>query len=76
VKPILIILCTTVLLTACSSRYATNAEHEYTHSKNGPQLITPQPLTQNMISHFYDLPEPTTTAEVDIRPPVATRDLG
>lgn len=64
-----VILLSSLLLCACSTRYASNGENQYMNSKNGPHLGIPKPLAADTISHFYDLPEQTQTATVNIAPP-------
>ncbi|STX29417.1 Uncharacterised protein [Legionella beliardensis] len=58
----------TLLLVSCS-RYATNGEHIYLQSENGPLPNVPPPLTQANISHFYDLPTPGANLTVSLVPP-------
>ncbi|MFC3909542.1 hypothetical protein ACFORL_10720 [Legionella dresdenensis] len=68
---IVVLMVSAALLSACSSRYATNGEHVYLQSQNGEQLVIPPPLTASNISHFYDLPPRTQNAVVNIAPPSA-----
>ncbi|MFA6303252.1 MAG: hypothetical protein WC627_09000 [Legionella sp.] len=56
-------------LSACSSRYSSNGENVYLMSKNGVGVQVPPPLTSAGISHFYDLPAQTQSAQVNIAPP-------
>ncbi|AWN73368.1 hypothetical protein LEAN103870_15610 [Legionella anisa] len=60
-----------VLLFSGCSRYASNGEHLYLSSRNGPQLDVPPPLTRTNISSFYDLPQQNQNAQVSIAPPVS-----
>ncbi|WP_454780292.1 hypothetical protein [Legionella sp. WA2022007384] len=60
----------TLVLFGCS-RYASNGEHLYLSSRNGPSLEVPPPLTRANISSFYDLPEQNQNARVSIAPPVS-----
>ncbi len=46
----------------CSSRFATTGENLYKHSRNGPMLVVPPPLTQDSVSSFYVLPNPSNPA--------------
>jgi hypothetical protein len=64
-----VIFISSLLLCACSSRYASNGENQYMNSKNGPNLVIPKPLASDRISHFYDLPQQTQPAIVNIAPP-------
>ena len=59
-------------IVGCSTHYAKNGEHQYLKSRNGTPLLVPEPMTTADISHFYDLPTPTTqNAKISIKPPVA-----
>ncbi|HHF7367200.1 TPA: hypothetical protein ACPSKY_002326 [Legionella bozemanae] len=60
-----------VLLLSGCSRYASNGEHLYLSSRNGPSLEVPPPLTRANISNFYDLPQQNQDAQVSIAPPVS-----
>jgi hypothetical protein len=71
VKSIAIVLLSCLLLTACSSRYATNGESIYMQSQNGQNLLIPSPLSSDTISHFYDLPQPTENPTVSLEPPAS-----
>ena len=63
-----------VLACSCSSRFATDGEHQYVHSENGKTMVVPLPLTNENSSHFYDLPTLTTKkTEVSIAPPSETK---
>lgn len=62
-----------VMCTACSSRFSTNAEHQYLASRNGENLIIPSPLSDENISHFYDLPAQNQDAHVSVEPPTTPR---
>jgi uncharacterized lipoprotein len=58
-----------VMMTAgCMTRYATNGEHLYLGSTNGPKLVVPSSLSAESVSHFYDLPPSSPNAGVDITP--------
>jgi hypothetical protein len=66
----LIYICIASLLAiGCTSRYASNGENQYMKSKNGQNLVIPSPLSSDMISHFYDLPEQAQNSVVSITPP-------
>lgn len=58
-----------LILGACSSHYASNGEHIYLSSRNGPGIDVPPPLTASNISHLYDLPPQNQNAVVSIVPP-------
>jgi len=58
-----------LLVVGCTSRYASNGENQYMNSKNGQNLVIPAPLSSDMISHFYDLPDQTQNSVVSITPP-------
>lgn len=58
-----------VLGLAGCSKYASNGEHLYMMSRNGPKLVVPPPLTSANLSSFYILPEQTASASVSIIPP-------
>ncbi|KTD12205.1 hypothetical protein [Legionella jamestowniensis] len=62
------IILSVLVLSACSN-YASNGEALYLRSKNGQKLVVPPPLTDNNISHFYDLPAQNQNAMVNIAPP-------
>ncbi|WP_419418912.1 hypothetical protein ACNVED_10190 [Legionella sp. D16C41] len=64
----LVLLSLTTLLVSCS-KYTTNAEKMYLHSRNGATINVPSPLTTANISHFYDLPSPGQNVDVDITSP-------
>lgn len=68
-KRLFLIVIPLLALNACTSRYATNGEHVYLQSHNGPQLEVPPPLTRSNISHFYVLPQQTKDPRVSIIPP-------
>ena len=71
VKKLVVISALLLLVTACSSRYASNGENVYTKSQNGPFLVVPPPLFKGTISHFYDLStQPRQDPAVSIMPPV------
>lgn len=59
-----------ILLSACSSRYASNAETQYLKSRNGNALVVPPPMTNTNISHFYDLTQGRENVMVSIIPPI------
>lgn len=56
------------LLSACSS-LTSDAENDYLKSRNGPDLVTPNKLSDQNISHFYDLPPQNQNPSVSIKPP-------
>lgn len=58
-----------VLILFGCSRYATNGEHLYLQSRNGPSLEVPPPLSRANISTFYDLPQQDRDARVSVVPP-------
>ncbi|ASQ46634.1 hypothetical protein [Legionella clemsonensis] len=68
-KKIGLIVLSVLVLPACSN-YASNGEALYLRSKNGQSLVVPPPLTDNNISHFYDLPAQSKNAKVGIAPPL------
>lgn len=59
-----------VVVAGCTMPYATNNKLQYMESRNGPNLNVPPPLTTRNISSFYDLPDQTANAQVDLDPPV------
>lgn len=67
-KPELVILLSTLMLSACASYYVSNGEKNYLKSHNGQHLVVPPPLTENNMSHFYDLPPQEKDAHVSIEP--------
>ncbi len=67
-KKIAFVMSLIVLLPSCS-HYASNGEKQYLLSRNGATLVIPPPLTDNNISHFYDLPQQNQNAKVSIAPP-------
>lgn len=58
-----------LVLSGCS-KYSSNGENLYLQSRNGQKVEVPPPLTSSNISSFYDLPEQTQNANVNIEPPV------
>jgi uncharacterized lipoprotein len=69
-KVVVVIGCCSLLLLASCSQFASNGEKIYLRSKNGPGIVVPPPLTDNNISHFYDLPaKPSKQPEVGVEPP-------
>ncbi|RUR10249.1 hypothetical protein [Legionella sp. km772] len=58
-----------LVLSSCS-KYSSNGENLYLQSRNGQRVEVPPPLTSSNISNFYDLPEQTQNATVNIEPPV------
>lgn len=58
-----------LFITGCSSYFATNGEQRYLMSNNGPGIKTVPPLTDANVSHFYDLPQQTHIAKINILPP-------
>lgn len=58
-----------LLLSACSSRYASNGENLYMQSRNGVLLQVPSPLTRSNLSSFYVLPQQTGNPTISIAPP-------
>lgn len=67
---VIYIVIASILVSACTTRYASNGENQYMQSKNGANLVIPPSLTSDMISHFYDLPEQSKPSSVSIVPPV------
>lgn len=61
-----------LLLTGCGSWYTSGAEKRYLKSHNGPGLVINAPLTDDNISHFYDLPEQRTDPTVANTPPLSS----
>ena len=55
--------------TSCSSYYTDSGDQRYLHSKNGIELVVPQPLNAYSMIHFYDLTMPGQPAIVSIQPP-------
>ncbi|WP_078061476.1 hypothetical protein [Legionella saoudiensis] len=68
-KKLSFIVCSMLVLTACSSRYSSNGESLYLKSRNGVHLEVPPPLTKENISDFYNLPPQNQDARVSIAPP-------
>lgn len=58
-----------LLVNACSSYYASNAERGYLKSRSGPMLVVPPSLTTMNLSHFYDLPPQEKDATISLKPP-------
>lgn len=58
-----------LLLSGCSTRYASSGESLYLQSKNGVKVQAPAPLTNANINNFYDLPPQNEDARVSIAPP-------
>ncbi len=56
-------------LVSCS-KYSSNGESLYLQSRNGQKVEVPPPLTSSSISNFYDLPEQTQNAKVNVEPPI------
>ncbi|PWY54558.1 hypothetical protein DGG96_11490 [Legionella qingyii] len=69
-KKLFFLIFVTLVLCGCS-RYASNGEHLYLSSRNGPPLEVPPPLSKANISSFYDLPQQNQDARVSIAPPVS-----
>lgn len=69
-KKLSFIVCTALVLSACSGRYSSNGESLYLKSRNGVKLEVPPPLTKANISDFYDLPPQNQDARVSIAPPM------
>lgn len=67
-KKFVIIILSAAVLSACSSRFASNGESLYMKARNGSNLVVPKPLTSSNISHFYDLPDQNGNATVNIEP--------
>lgn len=67
----LLVMMLTVIISSCSSPYATTGEHLYLHHKHNASLVIPPPLRDDNISNFYTLPHHQQHAklEVDINPP-------
>lgn len=68
-KKLSVMLVGLLVLTGCS-RYSSNGENLYLQSRNGQKIEVPPPLTSSNISNFYDLPEQTQSAHVEIEPPL------
>ncbi len=60
----------TLGLVACS-QYASTGEKMYLQSRNGASINVPSPLTAANIGHFYDLPTPASTFNMNVEPPTA-----
>jgi uncharacterized lipoprotein len=69
VKKLCFFVLATLALSACNSRYSSNGETIYLHSRNGVKITVPPPLTNANISNFYDLPPQNQDARVSIAPP-------
>ena len=70
---------TLLSLTGCSqfssSEFSSNNKKDYLHAKNGPNLVINQPLSDDNISDFYQLPDQRKIATISIKPPVVqTKD--
>ncbi len=59
-----------ILLASCSSYSGTTGSNTYKLSKNGTNLVIPQQLTDENISHFYDLPNQGKYLVVTAVPPL------
>ena len=57
-----------LLLVGCT-QYISNGEKGYLQARNGAKVVVPPPLTDSNISHFYDLPQQSQSALVNIAPP-------
>ncbi|MFJ1269756.1 hypothetical protein ACD661_14420 [Legionella lytica] len=68
-KKLSFIVCSLLVLTACSGRYSSNGENLYLKSRNGVNLVVPPPLTKENISDFYNLPPQNQDAKISIAPP-------
>lgn len=68
-KKLSFIFLTIIMLTACTTKYASNGENLYLRSKNGVFVTVPAPLTSEYISHFYDLPSQDQSPLVNSAPP-------
>ena len=66
---ILLILGSWLILSGCSTYFATNGEQRYLLSQNGPGIKVVSPLTDANISHFYDLPVQNKISKISILPP-------
>lgn len=55
-------------LSACQVPYPSNEKNAYLKSKNGPQLVIPEPLRKDEISSFYYLPDAEGNKTVSIKP--------
>lgn len=69
----LILLLGFTLISACSTHYTSNAEHEYLTSRQGPVVQVPAPLTKQDFSQYYVLPTPKGDPNVSIVPPIDKR---
>lgn len=74
-KTLLKLIVVTTLISGCvlwpETEYATNEKNQYLKSKNGPDLVIPQPLTTSNISDFYHLTDQTKPSKINIVPPAA-----
>lgn len=66
---LVIVVISMFFVVACSSRYASNGEQLYLQSQNGAVIKVPAPLSDDNVSHFYDLPQQTQDTVVSIAPP-------
>ncbi len=65
---VVIILFSGLYLVGCSVPFPSNDAKAYLKSKNGPKLEVPQPMQQDEISSFYDLPNAEGNKRVNISP--------
>ncbi len=65
------LIISSLLLTACTSYYASIADTTYLKSSNGPDLVVPSPMTKTNLGYFYNLPSQTQDPKVSIEPPSA-----
>lgn len=72
VKKVIYFLIMGLTLVACATRYPSNGENQYLHSRNGKTLVIPAPLASADISHFYDLPHLKQNSSIPITPPTAS----
>lgn len=75
VKRFIVLLFIISMLSSCffwePTDYASNDKDQYLTSKNGPNLVVPQPLSSSNISDFYTLPDQNQNAKVSVEPPFA-----
>ena len=67
-KKISFLFLVSVFLVACKS-YTSNGEKNYLQSRNGMLVVVPPQLTNENISHFYDLSSLHQDPLVSITPP-------
>ena len=70
-KKIVVVGVVVLFLVSCSTKFASHGDRLYLRSKNGPGVMVAPPLTDNNISHFYDLPaQPNKHPSVSVAAPM------